>query len=513
MLQKSFKTSSNQEILILILIIAIAILVRFWDLGWNGFNGDESIYSGQAASLTGDQEYLENFFVFRAHPLLLQTLVSLSFAVFGISDIVARFIPSIFSVLTVFVTYLLAKMIFSKAIGYVSTIILSLLPFHVFLGRQVLLDVPLMFFTLLTVYFICIYQKRTNTSFPYWIGITSGLAFISKEVGIFNLVIFFIYSGIYKKLSTKSILFVIFGFLLVIAPFLLFTLTREDAQKSIQAYSGYQLSRDPNRDLGFYFENLVNESLGVVLIISCILSLIYYLGMDKTKKYRNNVLLLLVSITIPFLFYQFIPTKGDRFLLPIIPLTVILGSGILLPLLSKLTLKKTIIICISFIFAVLVSNNFVLSQIFSIEKMPVSDHMGTIFARESAIWIKNNTEKNSTILTNNNRIADIVKFYSAREAHSLKYNPNPAYSEIEHGGLFILNNNINYILFDLTDIYYKVNPEVLESKLSQEMLRYIDHFNASLVHTSYTDFIHENKKQQMPAIKIYKIPNLILDLN
>src|ERR1044071_7584924 len=102
----------RRENIPLLIIIALGLFLRSWDLGWNGFNGDESIYSGQAASLLGEKDFLKDFAVFRAHPLLLQSLLSVAFALFGIHDTVARYVPAIFGTLTVFITYLLAKELF-----------------------------------------------------------------------------------------------------------------------------------------------------------------------------------------------------------------------------------------------------------------------------------------------------------------------------------------------------------------------------------------------------------------
>src|SRR6185503_974091 len=143
----------------LVFIIGLALFLRIWDIGWNGFNGDESIYSGQAASLLGNEEFTSNFAVFRAHPLLLQSLVSIAFTLFGIQDTTARIVPVIFGTLTVFVTYLVAKQLFNKKIGLICSLVLALMPFHIVFSRQVIVDVPLSFFVVLFLYFITRYRE------------------------------------------------------------------------------------------------------------------------------------------------------------------------------------------------------------------------------------------------------------------------------------------------------------------------------------------------------------------
>src|SRR5207342_3690790 len=80
---------SRQEFLFLVLIIFSASIVRLWDLGNIGFNNDEAIYSGQAATLAGNKEFGEYFSIYRAHPLLMQSMISLLFDSVGISDSIA----------------------------------------------------------------------------------------------------------------------------------------------------------------------------------------------------------------------------------------------------------------------------------------------------------------------------------------------------------------------------------------------------------------------------------------
>ena len=91
-------TISKQEICIIILIFVIAFTIRAYDLGKLAFNNDEAIYSGQAASLANYSEYQEQFSIFRAHPLLLQFMISISFYFFGINEFTARIVPVFFCV-------------------------------------------------------------------------------------------------------------------------------------------------------------------------------------------------------------------------------------------------------------------------------------------------------------------------------------------------------------------------------------------------------------------------------
>jgi len=143
---------SRQEFLFLVLIIFFASIVRVWDLGNIGFNNDEAIYSGQAATLAGYKEFGEHFSIYRAHPLLLQFMISILFGTVGISDTIARIVPALLGIFTIIVTYLIGKILYDRKIAIVSALVLAILPYHIILSRQVLLDVSLTFFSTLTLF-------------------------------------------------------------------------------------------------------------------------------------------------------------------------------------------------------------------------------------------------------------------------------------------------------------------------------------------------------------------------
>ena len=119
------------------MIILGASFVRLWDLGANGFNNDEAIYGGQAASLAGYEEFEKHFSIYRAHPLLLQFMVSIILGSFGILDNVARVVPAVLGILTVLVTYLIGKQLYDTKVALIAALVLALLPYHIILSRQV----------------------------------------------------------------------------------------------------------------------------------------------------------------------------------------------------------------------------------------------------------------------------------------------------------------------------------------------------------------------------------------
>src|SRR5258706_3400163 len=78
----------------LLMVAAIAATaggacLRVFHLNAIGFNSDETVYAGQAASIAGNAALKPFFPIFRAHPMLFQTALSLAY-LGGASDLTAR---------------------------------------------------------------------------------------------------------------------------------------------------------------------------------------------------------------------------------------------------------------------------------------------------------------------------------------------------------------------------------------------------------------------------------------
>ena len=480
------------------MIISLAFSLRIWDLGWNGFNGDESIYSGQAASLLGDEDYTRNFAVFRAHPLLLQSLVSISFALFGIQDTTARIIPVLFGSLTVFVTYLVGKELFNKKIGLICGLVLALLPFHIVFSRQVLVDVPLSFFVVLFLYFLTKYRKTGSSFSCYLVGVSCGLCFISKEVGIITIPVFLVYSMLTNSLKLKKIHNFFFGIISAIFPYLFLILTRQDASNAFYQYAMFQLERYGHGLSIKYPSILINEAFGYVLSILCIISVVLVLIESKKSRnlYRNQILLLVLVISSFFLFYQLLPATGDRFMITLVPPGVILACSIFVTrTVSQWKLQNLLFFIV--VPLIILSTNFFLSKVFPIEDLRISDGLGTPWKREAALWIKNNINSSEGILTDNMPFANVLRFYSHHDVYAVTLSPNPSYLQVDNPAFLFLNNNISIVVQDLDPLR--------ESKSTKEIVKYLQFSDPRIVYTAYKHTIEGDKEIAVPMIRVYQV--------
>lgn len=492
--------AASRESIPLMIIIALGFILRSWDLGWNGFNGDESIYSGQAASLLGEEDFLRDFAVFRAHPLLLQSLLSFAFAAFGIHDVVARTIPVLFGTLSILVTYLLARELFDKRVALVSSLVLALLPFHIVFSRQVLLDVPLSFFVILSLYFVTKHRITERNIYSYWTGVSCGLCLISKEIGIIMLPIYIAYSFITHTLKLQKFSVFLIGFAFAIIPYVSLILVRSDAVNAFFTYANFQANRDATIYSLRYASTLINEAFGYVLSILIIVSFILILlecRSTRSKKYTDQVILLVMTLGTLFVFYQLLPSQGDRFLISLIPIGVILGCSFLVTkYVNRFNKNKVIYICL--IPLIILSNNFFFSKLLPVDDLRISDNMGTPWKREVALWIKNNTPPDANVLTAQMTMANVIRFYSNHEVYTFELSSNPSYIRLDNPALLILNNNVSIIVED-------TDPALGQNSAVADLKKYRAYFDPQLVYTAYKYSTENGRDEKIPMVTVYKL--------
>ena len=150
---------NKNNLFILALIILLAVFLRFYNLGRNppSLTWDEAAWGYNAYSLGIDgrdefgrflpHDYLESFGDFK--PPVYAYLSILPVKIFGLTEFSTRFASAFFGVLTVLITYFLAKILFhlrgvhsatsevSKAenIALLSAFFLAISPWHIMLSR------------------------------------------------------------------------------------------------------------------------------------------------------------------------------------------------------------------------------------------------------------------------------------------------------------------------------------------------------------------------------------------
>ncbi len=328
----------------------------------------------------------------------------------------------------------------------------------------------------------------------YAIGISSGLTFISKEIGLFSLVSIAVYMIIVKKLTFKFSLFVIALFISISLPFLLPPLIIEDSKNALIHYYEWQKGRESSASNTFYLQILLYHGLGYILSGLCIVSIIY---MVRTFNKSSPYLLLLIWIAIPLIFYHLLPLKGYNYLVSVIPPLVITGSSILFSVIKKYQWLTT------FLVILLIPISLEITKEFPIDNRKDFPTSGPVsYVREAIMWIRENTNDESKILTIHSSTANLVKFYSNRDAIPLKSNKNPAYISLEDADLAILNNKINFLIYEphISEKFPTLEPA------KDKMKKYITRYNATLVFSIYQENTHNKmNKTDTPMVSIYRI--------
>src|SRR5690349_4756520 len=144
------RTMALVNIGMLVAVLAIAVVVRVAYINQLGYNSDEAVYAGQGASIAQLPILKDIFPVFRAHPLLFQFLVAVTYR-FGTNDILPRLLSVVIGLATVYLTYDIGKRLYGRPAGLLADLFLALMPYHVVVNCQVLLDVPMVFFRQLSL--------------------------------------------------------------------------------------------------------------------------------------------------------------------------------------------------------------------------------------------------------------------------------------------------------------------------------------------------------------------------
>ena len=317
-------------------------MLRVWQLNDVGFNSDEAVYSGQAAAIAEDSGLEDLFPVFRAHPLLLQTVLSLGWRLdLGVGF--ERFVVAAMGVATVYLVYELGKLLYGSRTGLVAALLMALMPYHVVVTRQVLLDGPMTLFATLTLLLLARFVLSGRPAWLYASGAAMGLTFLSKETSIVLLCAVYAFLALSPELRVRlRDLAIALGVMaVVIAPFPLSLMVAGHTGTG-ESYLTWQLFRRPNHDWLFY-PSTVPEAVGPLVIVAAAAALWLY---RREASWRER---LLVSwIAVPVVFFELWPVKGYQYLLPIAaPLAVLAARA----LCRRHTLPALAIVCATLLLA------------------------------------------------------------------------------------------------------------------------------------------------------------------
>jgi hypothetical protein len=470
-------------------ILALAAGLRVWQLNSVGFNSDEAVYSGQGAALANDSGLDELFPIFRAHPLLFQTFLSFGWRL-GLPGGFERFASVAAGVVTVYLVYELGRQLYGRRTGLVAALLLALMPYHVVVTRQVLLDGPMTMFATLTLLLVVRFVLSGRPAWLYAAGAAMGLTFLSKETSIVLLFAIYAFFALTPELRVRiRDLAISLGVMIaVVAPFPL-SLAVAGHTGTGESYLTWQLFRRPNHDWLFYPAN-VTEVLGPLVLAAAVIGLVL---LRKTASWPER--LLLCWIAVPVVFFQLWPVKGFQYLLPIAVPLVVLAARLLAERRARLVLA---IVCVSLLVPTI-------GQITATDDRSVLAGAGGLPAgRETGEWIDGHVPEGATFMTIGPSMANLVRFYGRREAYGLSVSPNPlnrnpSYEPLPNPDRALRDNDVQYVVWDTFSASRAPG-------FSGRLLRYAERYDGRAVHVETLPMrTPGGHRAEKPAIVVYEV--------
>jgi len=301
-------------------ILALAAFVRYRQLAAVGLNSDEAVYTGSAEALAGHHGLESMFPVFRAHPVLVQLLIGQALRVSD-TDWTARAVPAALGVVTVGLTYLLGRRLYGAPAGLAAAALLAVMPYHVMVSREVLLDGPMTCFATLALYCVV----RAAESAPRrWIaaaGAALGLAALSKETAVVLLAGLYAFGALGSagrlRFRHHAIGLGVFTAVFAVYPV---ALRLSAVTRTGQNFVLWQMLRRANHPLWFYLTDLPSV-IGPAVLLLAAAGLVW-----RRRDFGWRERLLLAWILVPLAFFTIWPVKGFQYLLPVVPALAVLAG-------------------------------------------------------------------------------------------------------------------------------------------------------------------------------------------
>jgi hypothetical protein len=434
----------------LALTLVLGLVVRLVNINAFGFNSDEAVYAGQSASLAGNPLFVHEFPVFRAHPLLLPTLLSPLFSS-GTPDLRGRVVVAFLGVATIAAVFLVGRELYGSKTGVVAALLLALMPYHVIVTRQLLLDGPSVLAVTLAFWMFARFVRTDRFEWLAASAATLGLAVLTKETSIIlvgSMIVFLLVSTEVRRPARAVVLTLV----IVAAMSLIFPVAIKLAGRSStgQSYLAWQLTRSSNH-AGTFYLTTIPAAIGWLVVVAAAGALIFRIN----RTWRELVLVL--WILVPFVTLEIYPLKGYQYLLPIAPAIAVLAArGLTTWHLSDRseqfveTVARPVLIVV--VVASLIPATW--SVMFpSPTGSALAGQGGVPGGREAGQWVGANLVPGTELMTIGPSMANILEYYGHRPAQGLSVSTdplhrNPAYTPIYNPDKSVHDGQFAYLVWD-----------------------------------------------------------------
>ncbi len=482
-------------------IALCALAVRLWHFNDVGYNSDEAVYSGQGAGIAHDPQLAPYFPVFRAHPLFFQSLVAIGYEL-NQGDWFGRALAIGFGVLTVLATFELGRLLYGTRVGLVGAAVLALMPYHVLVSRQLLLDGPQTFFTTVTLCLLVRFARSGRTLWLWGAGAGLGLSVLSKEPSILFVGALYAFFALAPEIRVRlrALLGATAIMLVTIAPYPLALLLSGQTSTGGN-FLAWQLVRRPNHGLGFYLSE-VPTSIGLAV---CALAAVSLLAHVQRRRWTWRETLVSCWIGVPIVFLELWPVKGFQYLLPLAPVIAVLaaeGISVLVRQTRTQAIHARSVLVALLLATVALPTYSALAASSGVTFLAGSG--GVPGGRETGRWIQANVPAGATLATIGPSMANIIEFYGHRRAYGLSVSPNPlrrnpVYEAIANPDRSLRRGDIQYLVWDAYSAHRSTHFE-------RRLLSYVSRYRGRAVYTFSTSVrASDGSRTRVPLMIVYAV--------
>jgi len=167
---------------------------------------------GAIVELSPEEAYYWNYAMHPSlsyfdHPPMVAWIIRLGTILFGNTEIGVRSGGILLAMLSTYLIYLLGERWFDKRSGLIAALLFQTIPIYFVYGFNVTPDIPLLFFWIMTLYYVSVALQATKRWAWFIAGISLGCALLSKYTGVFlipSTVLFLLLNGRYREWLLKK---------------------------------------------------------------------------------------------------------------------------------------------------------------------------------------------------------------------------------------------------------------------------------------------------------------------
>lgn len=463
--------------ILITLILILALVLRIFYLSSQRIHPDAFYYSLQIASSNILQLFKSTAQLYGGNPPLYYLILHYTLKIFGTNLFILRLLTAVtFSILSVYLTYLIAYNLFNKKTALVSSFFVAIHPVFIEYGQKLREHSLFIFLVLLSTFLLIKYMNNKDTKYLIWYSLANFSILFTHYPSMFLLMSHGIFLLLFERTLIKKWFLSQLIVFLLFAPWI-FLLYQNLLNKTLARVPelGLQNIKSPIKYLDGIYYTLLPPFPFLILTKYPIPKIMFVVG-----KFSRHLLLLSLFVIIPFFkkkknyilpfFLLFIPficiyllfiiakinlTLSSRHISFAFPFFyIIIGSSIAI-------LKKYIRILI-ILFIVLICVNPLLDYYNSKEKETFYDLVGYLSENkntEDTILVHNSLKRQFNLYWDYNfDKVDIEKLNDIYFNHSYKADDSiEFFTDIKN-----LKNHINNISTDIWIVYPDLNNTQLE---------------------------------------------------